>query len=242
MQIRSVTVGGERLDYFFDVKRIKNINLRVRRDGSVYVSAGVGISPLRADAFVAEKAKWIARRRAEIAERSAVIDAVRFRDGATILFLGDGYVVHAMRGKRGVRLRKEEGIMEASLPDPDDGEALNSLLERWFRARAEEVLPVVFEHAEKETAGYFGASCGLVLRKMRARWGSCFARERKITLNTALVHAPVECIAYVCLHELTHLQCPRHDGQFYAVLTRFCPDCRALRRKLNALVAPYIGK
>lgn len=49
--------GGVR--YEFERKRVKNINLRVRADGSVAVSAPLGAPLAQVDAFVAGRARWI---------------------------------------------------------------------------------------------------------------------------------------------------------------------------------------
>ena len=49
--------GGVR--YEFKRKRVKNINLRVRADGSVAVSAPLGALLAQVDAFVAGRARWI---------------------------------------------------------------------------------------------------------------------------------------------------------------------------------------
>ena len=49
--------GGVR--YEFKRKRVKNINLRVRADGSVDVSAPLGAPLAQVDAFVAGRARWI---------------------------------------------------------------------------------------------------------------------------------------------------------------------------------------
>ena len=49
--------GGVR--YEFKRKRVKNINLRVRADGSVAVSAPLGAPLAQVEAFVAGRARWI---------------------------------------------------------------------------------------------------------------------------------------------------------------------------------------
>ena len=49
--------GGVR--YEFKRKRVKNINLRVRADGSIAVSAPLGAPLAQVDAFVAGRARWI---------------------------------------------------------------------------------------------------------------------------------------------------------------------------------------
>ena len=71
------------------------------------------------------------------------------------------------------------------------------------------------------------------MRVFESRWGVCNAQKRVVKLNALLITAPVECAEYVCLHELTHLICPGHGAEFYAVLTEICPNCRELKKKLE---------
>lgn len=67
MQIR--TAGGIR--YEFTRKKVKNINLRVRTDGTVAVSAPRCVPAERADAFVSARAAWITAARMRAKERRA---------------------------------------------------------------------------------------------------------------------------------------------------------------------------
>ena len=55
--VQDRAAGGVR--YEFKRKRVKNINLRVRADGSVAVSAPLGAPLAQVDAFVAGRARWI---------------------------------------------------------------------------------------------------------------------------------------------------------------------------------------
>lgn len=57
--------------YTLTQKPVKNINLRVRRDGTVCVSAHKQVPLTAVDAFVREKAAWIEAARRRAAEREA---------------------------------------------------------------------------------------------------------------------------------------------------------------------------
>lgn len=59
--------GGVR--YTLARRRVRNINLRVRADGSVAVSASARVPVAVVDAFVAGRADWIARARASVLAR-----------------------------------------------------------------------------------------------------------------------------------------------------------------------------
>ena len=65
------TVAG--VTYTLTRRRVRNINLRVRADGSVAASAAPRVSVMKVDAFVASKADWVrsaqARREQEAAQQ-----------------------------------------------------------------------------------------------------------------------------------------------------------------------------
>ncbi len=53
------------MEYTLEIKGVKRMNLRLRRDGSIALSVPPGVSAAAADSFVASKADWLqtARRR-----------------------------------------------------------------------------------------------------------------------------------------------------------------------------------
>jgi predicted metal-dependent hydrolase len=75
----------------------------------------------------------------------------------------------------------------------------------------------------------------LVVRKMKARYGTCYYHQNKINLNQNLVQFEVEKIDFVIFHELTHLIHPNHSPQFYAALNHFVPNHKTLRKEINKL-------
>ena len=58
------------ITYTYSPKKIKNINLRVAKDGSVSVSAPVKISLAAVDAFIEEKAQWIKKAQSKQQEKN----------------------------------------------------------------------------------------------------------------------------------------------------------------------------
>ena len=52
--------------------------------------------------------------------------------------------------------------------------------------------------------------------------------------NLQLAKKPAECLAYVILHELAHLKVSNHGPEFKAILDRYMPDWRRIRKELNA--------
>ena len=63
------TAGG--VEYELTRRRVRNLNIRVRADGSVAVSAARRVPLERVDAFVASHAAWVAAAQARMAARQA---------------------------------------------------------------------------------------------------------------------------------------------------------------------------
>lgn len=66
MQITSQNYMLNGISYVLTHKKIKNINVRIRADGSVAVSAPMRCPHTRIDAFLQEKAAWITAARARV--------------------------------------------------------------------------------------------------------------------------------------------------------------------------------
>jgi predicted metal-dependent hydrolase len=76
----------------------------------------------------------------------------------------------------------------------------------------------------------------LQLRSMTGRWGSLSAGA-VLTLNPALVQAPLACIDCVIQHELCHLLVREHSPQFFELMDRLNPRWRKQRAKLEAMLS-----
>lgn len=61
------SAGG--VAYTLERKRVKNINLRIRADGSVWASASKRVSGAAVDAFVESRADWVQKQQAALAAR-----------------------------------------------------------------------------------------------------------------------------------------------------------------------------
>ncbi len=57
--IKTVFLNFEELEYELEYKKVKNINLRIRNDGSIYVSANKYVSQKRIEEFILSKSDFI---------------------------------------------------------------------------------------------------------------------------------------------------------------------------------------
>lgn len=77
---------------------------------------------------------------------------------------------------------------------------------------------------------------------MTTRWGTCNVKTCKIWLNLQLAKKPIDCLEYVILHELAHLEVKNHNEQFIAIMDRHMPNWREIRKKLNDQILDYMDK
>lgn len=204
-------------------KRVKNLNLRVRGDGSVVASVPLHTSAARAQAFLDRRADWIAAhvlRHREAAELT----------GANAATTPSAYPLWG------------ELVATAELADVDSvdnltPDAANELVAARYRREVERALPTIA--ATLETRMGVHASSWHV-RTMKTRWGSCTPRTRAIRINARLAAYPPACLEFVVAHELCHLMEPSHNQRFHTLLDIYCPDnraCAALLRQPARSVA-----
>ncbi len=116
--------------------------------------------------------------------------------------------------------------------DSDDPETVHKQLFLWYKTQIQK--HIVYRLAELcPRIPWLAAVPTWRVRTMRRRWGSCTG-SGVITLNTHLIKAPPQCLDYVLLHEIAHLQEHNHSQRYYAVLERLLPNWKAVRRELEA--------
>lgn len=215
---RQVDTPAGILSYIWTVKPVKNINLRVRLDGQVMVSAGQGISAAQMDAFIAEKGDWI--RRAQ--QKLAVLHPLG-RQEERVWLLGTPLMVRRMTDPAiAARRAYREGEVLWIPPTADRGEAVRHFLEEQGRPVFVQVLERMWRLVEPLGVAY----PVMTTRWAKTRWGSCTAARGRISINKALICVPMPCMESVMLHELVHFLHPDHSPAFYRQLEGLMPDYR----------------
>lgn len=223
--------------------RRRTLAIEVHPDLRVVVRAPARASDRFIAQHVAERSAWIRRALARYRDRGhQPASGLRYVDGEPHAYLGTALPLRIVRGPRSA-VTLTGGEMQVCLRDEPAPERVRRALAAWYRARTLEEAAAILA----ERFGYFrerGHAPPVVrVREMRTRWGS-LAGGRSMTLNLALVRAPRECLEYVVVHELCHLEHRGHGNGFRTLLTRLMPDWRDRRRRLEAslaVCAPHEG-
>ena len=219
--------NGQVIEYELHIKPVKNINLRIRRDGSVTVSANNRVSLKRIESFICEKSEFIIRAKEKYEQMN------RRETENTVKILGCDYPVRVKSGKVNKAVLCEREVL-ITLKDEDDGDGRRLALDRLYLRICEEVIPLVCERLYREHFLAKKVSYNQIkFRKMKSRWGSCERSEKTLTFNTYLAKAPIYCIEGVVAHELTHLLHFDHSKRFYSVLLSVMPDYKERKKLLD---------
>ncbi|MCC5848345.1 MAG: M48 family metallopeptidase [Verrucomicrobia bacterium] len=230
-RIENILYGNQTLAYEVRESTGSRLKIEVYPDLRVVVNVPEGKSREEIQSRVRKRTGWIVRHQKEFSKFHPLPGPKRYRSGESVYYLGRQYILKRVTGtKPSVKLRG--GRLEVELPDLQDREVTQKLVEAWYREKASVYLPERVRKNQKLLAFARGKKVPVRLRKMSSRWGSC-SPSGIITLNPELIKAPSPCIDYVIVHELCHLQVHDHGPGFYRLLTNVMPDWKWRRGRLN---------
>lgn len=220
---RTVKTAKGVIEYTFERKEVKNINLRIRHDGNVYVSASVKIPVETVENFIISKTDYIFRALSNFSHMEFSKTGMQYISGENVTLLG-----------RNMRIKVEKDNSEYVSCDgiyvyihvkrPDYYSRKRNLLDTWLDVQCIDIFSDIMSQVYKKFEPYNIEFPKLKVRNMTSRWGSCQSVKGIITINKRLIEAPRICIEYVITHEFCHLIHPNHSGKFYSLLQVMLPD------------------
>ena len=210
-------------------KNIRNMHLYVKPpDGCVEVTAPYLMSSTAIRMFVMSKAAWIREKQAVFAGQSRKPE-LQFVSGEVFYLWGRKYILNVKYGGRNsLVINGDEAVLtvrESSTPKQREAR-----VNEWYRARLKEQIEILLPK--------WSAITGLTpsswqTKNMTTRWGTCNTKTGKIWINLQLAKKPTECLEYIILHELAHLKVRNHGKDFKAILDRYMPNWRQVRKILQ---------
>lgn len=231
--LRTVEADGNAISYTLERKPVKNINLRIRADQCVYVSAPKDVAAKMVDAFVVEKSAYILRALKKFKDKNReTVSENKFVNGETVKFLGRNLRLKVKNASRS-KVESDESYVTLYVKDAQDADLKKRVLETWLRKKCKDEITAICKKVYPQVKKYGIAFPEIQLREMVSRWGSCSPKKGFMTFNTALIAMPVSCIEYVVTHEFTHFLYPNHSKKFYQQLATFMPDWEERKKRLE---------
>lgn len=236
IKIRTVRIGGREIRWVLTRKSVKNVNLRVKPDGIVYVSANSRVTVGFIEDFIREKSDFIFSALDGFEKRGKAPELPKsgesYQSGDTVCYFGRNYTLSIEISAR-EQVIPDEKVFNVKAKSAD---RVGKVLEKFYADETKKL----FEALNRRTAlmflakGYRVETAALQIRDMRSRWGSCHISDKKIVMNSRLALYPEICAAYVFVHEYAHFIVPNHSKAFYAVTADVMPDykiCADILRK-----------
>ena len=237
---RSVVLNGQVVKYCLERKQVKNLNLRIRKDGRVFVSADKNVSVEEIDNFVCSKVSYI------LDSVSVFEKMAQYKQQVRMYVSGETFYIQG----RAVRLKVSCDVKDSVICDgvyiylnvksPEDVAKKARLVNRFLKQECRRVFDEIVDELYPVIGKYGIEKPILRIRKMETQWGSCLAKKGIITLNTRLLEAPRNCIEYVVMHELCHFVHANHSKRFYQFLTMLMPDWKERKQNLDKIATFWL--
>jgi predicted metal-dependent hydrolase len=235
-----IYLDGRRLVYELVRKKVKNINLRIRHDSSVYVSANRKVPVNVIEDYLQKKSVYILSALDKYAEIAKYADnKYSYVTGESFRYLGKDLRLVVIQGKNDVSY---DGVyLTLSVKDINDAVLKEKLIDIWYDTQCREVSTKIINEIFRVFKKYNLEMPRLSLRNMVSRWGSCQPKRGSITLNKRLIETPRNAFEYVVMHEFIHFLYPNHSNNFYELLSTLMPDWKARKNLLEA-TAFYVSE
>ncbi len=223
------------LSYTLTRKMVKNTNLRIKRDGSVLVSAHPFVPIQQIDSFVLSKKDFIEKNKKRFLEKQKAMPSNKqYINGESFYILGNHLRLKVFESSTNY-VENDGTFLKLYVKDVSSFSTKQKVINTFFDAEVKKQFSQIMEETHKIFSKYGVLYPEMKMRNMKSRWGSCATKKGIITLNKKLIEAPRPCIEYVVLHEFVHFLHPNHSKKFYACVATHMPDWKERKRLLESL-------
>lgn len=237
---RIIQIEGSPLEYSLERKNVKNLNLHVRKDGSVYVSANATVPEEKIDEFLISKGSFIRNAQNKFKEQEQYKALPKqYVSGETFYVQGRALRLKVTQTARD-KIYSDGVYLFLEVKDQQDTTKKERMVKRFLDKQCKAVFGEIVEELYPVFQKYGVAPPILRIRNMDTRWGSCLPGKGIITLNKRLLEAPRNCIEYVVMHEFCHFIHPNHSRHFYDFLSMLMPDWKVRKKLLDGNAVYYL--
>ena len=191
---RSIVLHGQQVSYELTRKPVKYVNIRVRADGSVSVSAGEWVSDGQIEAILQARALFLLRALEKFSAQADRRPApLSYRTGELLYLLGKRYVLVLEQGEKNTVCQKETQIV-LTVKEPENAAVRKRVMAAFLKALCLSVTSSLCGAIQPSMAHLGIPMPEIRVRSMTSRWGSCTPGARRVTFARQLVEAPLTCI------------------------------------------------
>lgn len=232
-EFRSVLCRDREIGYLLTRKSVKNVNLRIKSNGIVFVSANRRVTLGFIEDFIRSRQDFIVHALDQYAQAGRKpVQKRQYQDGEQYSVLGQKLELRVAEGKHDT-VSVCGAYIYLTVRDAQDQRRRERCLKRWFCDMELSVFDQVCKAVYPLFQPYGVRYPEIRIRTMKSMWGSCRPERGIITLNSRLIGTPMRCIEYVVLHEFAHFIHPNHSAAFYQLVAVHMPDWKSRKKELE---------
>lgn len=212
-------------------KKIKNINLKIRTDGSISLSVPFKLKKKEIYNFLELKNDWIINNKSKFKE----VRINNYKNGDTIDYLGSEYFLEIKEIENKTLETEKVLILDKILKvfvlkKNNNPEYIKKVIGEWYEINLYDILTKITEIWAK----YLNIEYKEIkIKKLKSSWGICNISKKRITYSLELAKKQMKLIEYVVVHELAHFRYNNHGKEFKALLDKLIPDWKQRKKELN---------
>jgi len=177
-----ITYGRHKIEYTLSRKKVKNINLNLKPNLIVEVSANHNVPFEKVHQFVRKKASWILKNKEYFRKSLPEIKFEReYLSGETFKYLGRQYRLKVIESKEEC-VKCQRGYFNLFIRDRNDTVRKAQLVNLWYKEKSINVFNDSLKRSYKLIKKYDIKRPKIVMRLMKTRWGSCIENKKIILL------------------------------------------------------------
>ena len=222
-----ITEEGERVDMILDRSANRRKFALAINEGRLTVRVPARFDPEEVKRFIEQNLDWIHKNLELSAQKSGLPRS--FEDGEQIRLLGEPAVIRLVNTDSYFSPRLENGELKVAVYNDRSREYVSRQVMGFITSLAGSEISGSMKRLTAMTGLY---PKKVTVKDMNASWGRC-SSTGNISINYKVVTFSKRHIDYVCMHELAHLVHMDHSAQFWALVEKYIPDWKQLRRGMR---------
>lgn len=222
------------LGYEVEKKKIKSINIRIKQDGTVYISAPLSVDNSIIEKYILSKKEWIDKHIKRINEYKIITKNIDKYINDSYIFLNGKLYLLKIELSNTKNAEIKDNILKIYVPKTDANYVKDFIYNNVYYPFAKKIFVKRLEYYLDLTNEV--NDINFKIRTMKGKWGTCIPTKREITLNIELMKKSLDEIDSVVIHEVSHLKYPNHSKNFYNYIDKFFKNYKEINKKLNTLI------
>jgi len=213
--IKKIKYGNSVIQYdLFKSKRRKTSQITVTSDG-VTVRTPQTKTTNDVRNMIQERLQWIFKKQLHFAKQKKPVFSIK----STLSVQGKDYKIQIIPNST-EKTRLVGNIIEFHIPQKrHTTKQIQAQYQTYLEKRAKTLFPKLVQELAKKVGVH---PTKINIKQLKDRWGSA-TPNGEINLNSSLMKAPRNVIAYVILHELCHFKIKEHSPRFWNLISKHMP-------------------